>query len=204
MMAGLTDLNVPRQALRELIRIVKETRQVLGAMLVEAEVRPRAHRLGRLAQTLEHLGDVREGFLLSQRTSPHASLSELRALVQHILLDWNWLDDFNLTLTPGGQIELPDQQLVFYNHALVALAVLPRLPADAVTFPQRRPTYGDVRVPALPGEKLARIEELEVVIYQANVRPVSTLTYDAFRRTYAFFEASTWLVSRYLEPLLGD
>jgi len=200
----MIDLNATRAALRELIRIVKETRQVLGAMLAEAGTRPRAYRSGRLAQTLEHLGEVREGFLLSQRTSPNVSLSELRALVQHILLDWNWLDDFNLTLTPGSKIELLDYQLVFYNHALVALAVLPRLPANAVTFPQRRPTYGDVLVPTLPGEKLARIEELEYVIYQANVRPVNTLTYDAVRRTYAFFEASTWLVSRYLEPLLGD
>jgi hypothetical protein len=202
-MAGMTDLNATREALRELTRIVKETRQVLVAMLAEAEARSRSYRSGRLAQTLEHLGEVREGFLLSQRTSSNVSLSELRALVQHILLDWDWLQDFNLTLTPGSQIELPDHQLVFYNHALVALAMLPRLPANAVTFPQRRPTYGDVQVPTLPGEKLARIEELEYVIYQANVRPVSTLTYDAFRRTYAFFEASTWLVGRYLEPLLG-
>ena len=41
---------------------------------------------------------------------------------------------------------------------LVALAVLPRLPSEAVTFPQPNPTYRDVSVPVSPGETLARIE----------------------------------------------
>ncbi|MCB0212157.1 MAG: hypothetical protein KDJ52_22630, partial [Anaerolineae bacterium] len=107
-------------------------------------------------------------------------------------------------LAPGDQLDTLNQQLVFYNHALVAMAVLPRLPATAITFPQRRPTYKDVSVPVLPGELLARIEELEEIICQAEVKSVRDLDYGSFRRTYAFFEASSWLVKNHLKPMLGD
>jgi hypothetical protein len=51
---------------------------------------------------------------------------------------------------------------------------------------------------------LARIEEIERVIYQTEAMPTRTPAYDPFRRTYAFFEASTWLVDNYLEVLLKD
>lgn len=207
-MSGMiTNLTATREALRELAKIVKATRQTLAAMIESEQQRRGASnkdRSGRLSKTLQHLEDVREGFIVSQRTASNVSLSELRELVEHILLDWNWLQEYNLTFSPGSQIELLDQQLVAYNHALVALAILPRLPAEAITFPQPKPSYRDVAVPALPGEKLARIEEIEQIVYQADVRPVETLAYAAFRRTYAFFEASSWLASSYLEPLLDE
>lgn len=199
-------MHATRQTLRELARVVRVTRQMLATIL-QQESRPdreaTAGRSGQLADTLQHLEDVREGFILSQRTSPHHSLSELRALVEHILLDWDWLTSFDLTLTPGSHIEPVEQQLVVYNHALVALAILPHLPAEAITYPQKRPTYADLAVPALPVELLARIEELEQVIYQVEVMPDQTPAYSPMRRTYAFFEASSWLINRYLDPLLG-
>lgn len=206
-MTGITDLQATRQSLRELARVVRVTRQMLAASIQETSRPDReaaADRSGRLSATLQHLEDVREGFILSQRTSPQISLSELRALVQHILLDWDWLQPLNLTLAPGSHLETVDQQLLAYNHALVALATLPHLPAEAITFPQPRPTYSDLSVPALPSEMLARIEELERVIYQVEVMPDKVPVYGSLRRTYAFFEASGWLVTRYLEPLLGD
>jgi hypothetical protein len=156
-----------------------------------------------LADALEHLEYVREGFILSQRMTDTIDFSELRAMVRHILIDWDWLEALNLTLTPQSQIEPLGQQLVVYNHALIAMAVLPRLPAEAITFPQLRPSYQDVSVPAMPGELLARIEELEKMIYQAELHPIDRLDYAPFRRTYAFFEASSWLVNTYLNPLLG-
>ncbi len=203
-MTGITDLHATRRALQELAHVVKSTRQTLAAMLQENRATGPV-MAGRLANTLEHLGEVREGFILSQRTSPQVSLSELRTLVQHVLFDWGWVQkDFNWNLTPADQPEFLDHQLVVFNHALVALAVLPRLPAEAITFPQRQPTYGDVSVPGLPGELLARIEEIERMIYQAEIQPVTSLEYEPFRRTYAFFEASSWLVNNYLAPFLHD
>ncbi len=206
-MSGITDLKASREALRELARIVKETRQMLAIIIHESKRSgryPEAYRPGRLSGTLQHLEDVREGFILSQRSSSQLNLAELRSLVKHILLDWDWLRPLNLVLTPQQNIELVNQQLVVYNHALIALAMLPHLPPEAVTFPQRRPTYADLSVPALPGELLERIEELERVIYRAEVMPRKPSAYGPFRRTYAFFEASTWLVDHYLQDLLAD
>jgi hypothetical protein len=51
---------------------------------------------------------------------------------------------------------------------------------------------------------LNRIEEIERMISQAEIWPVHDLEYAPFRRTYAFFEASSWLVNNHLTPLLGD
>lgn len=205
-MHGITDLAATREALRQLARIVAETRQMLAAMLESHQPgrRPIGRQPGQLADTLQHLEGVREGFILSQRTSPQLSLTELRALVKYILVDWDWLGPLNLALIPGDQIEFVGQQLIAYHHAVVALAVLPHLPPEAITFPQKNLTYADLTAPSLPGELLARIEELERVIYQAEVRPTSLPAYGPFRRTYAFFEASTWLVDHHLQALLGE
>jgi hypothetical protein len=49
---------------------------------------------------------------------------------------------------------------------------------------------------------LERIEEIEQVLYQAGLVPLDELDFDAVRRTYAFFEASAWLVNHYLPPTL--
>ena len=205
-MHGIADLAATREALRQLARIVAETRQMLAAMIEANQPgwRQSTRQPGQLAETLHHLEEVREGFILSQRTSPQLSLTELRALVKHILLDWAWLAPLNLAFTPADQIEFVGQQLIAYNHAVVALAVLPRLPAEAITFPQKNLTYADLTAPAVPGELLERIEELEQVIYQAEVRPTRLPAYGPFRRTYAFFEASSWLVDRHLQALLGE
>ena len=206
-MTGITDLTATREALRELARVVKVTRQALAAR-IQYNTRPEwllsGSRSGQLAETLVHIEDVREGFILSQRASTTISLSELRALVHHILMDWQWVQQMNMILAPSPHLEALGAQLVGYNHALVALSFLPRVPAEAITFPQPNPTYGDVPVPTLPGELLARIEEIERIIYQAEVGPVKNTAYAPFRRTYAFFEASTWLVNNYLNPFLNE
>lgn len=206
-MSEITNLTVTREALRDLARIVKVTRQTLAEMVQAVEQLgklPRHSRSGQFTETLDHMGDVREGFIISQRTSPQTTLYELRTLVHHVLMDWQWVQELNMTLAPSSQSEPLGPQLVAYNHALVALAVLPRLPVDVVTFPQPRPTYSDVGVPALPEETLARIEEIEQMIYRAEVSPLDSLAYGPFRRTYAFFEASSWLADRYLESLLDQ
>jgi hypothetical protein len=203
-MSELGDLATTRKTLREVARIVSYTRQTLANVIQEQRLagRPLSHRSGQLSDTLQHLEDVREGFIISQRTTDQLSLAELRALVQQVLLDWEWLEILDVTLAPAGELASPSQQLVAFNHALVALAVLPRLPASAITFPQKRPSYADMPAPALPIELLDRLDEIERVIYQAEAMPTKALEYNSFRRTYAFFEASTWLVNSYLDSLL--
>jgi hypothetical protein len=206
-MSQLTNLTATREILRDLARIVKATRQHLATMM-QAKDWPH-HRLaglsaGQFTDTLNHLEGVREGFILSQRLTPHLSLAELRGLVEDILLDWKWVQELNLTLAPTQEVTTLGEQLVVYNHALVALSILPRLPANAITFPQRRPSYRDVTPPAVPNETLARIEEIERIIYQTEIGPLKNVAYGPFRRTYAFFEASNWLVDNYLASLLDD
>jgi hypothetical protein len=204
-MSEITNLTATREALRNLSDIVRLTRQTLAERLQHVEQFDWLgdnSQSGDFTRALEHVADIREGFVLSQRISPQITLSELRTLVQHILMDWQWIDTLNISLMPNPQIETLGQQLVAYNHALVALSVLPSLPATAVTFPQPKPTYSDVGVPTLPGETLTRIEEIEQVIYHAEIKPIRSLDHARFRRTYAFFEASGWLIDNYLAKLL--
>ena len=209
-MSNITDLTSTRQALRELARIVKSTRQTLAAIIMRDDDTSRYGRITPsrtaahpLADTLGHIEEVREGFIISQRADTAYRPFELEDLVRYVLMDWNWLEGFNLTLTPSDEMDTVDHQLIFFNHALIALGALPRLPAKAVTFPQRRPSYSDVKSPSEPSELLERIEEMEQVIYQAEVMPSKKLAREPLRRTYAFFDASHWLVDQHYGALLS-
>jgi hypothetical protein len=193
---------VAKAALRALAEVVRSTHETLGQVVHDPRQRLSTEQQYLLSDTLEHIGDVREGFVLSQRASPRIQTSELRRLVQHVLLDWGWLEALGLSTAAGGQVELIGVQLIAYRHALVAMGLLPHLPAQVITFPQPYPTYSDVPVPAMPSQTLERIEEIEGVLYQAGRVPLDELDFDAVRRTYAFFEASAWLVDHYLPPSL--
>jgi hypothetical protein len=180
------------------------THHTLAQAVHEPTQAPTGAQQRQLSDTLEHMGEVREGFILSQRMPLPLESSGLRKLIQHILLNWQWIEDMDLSLIPADRVELVGNQIVAFQHALVALGILPRLPAQAITFPQARPTYADVSAPAAPDELLERIEEIERILYQAGSAPLVELAFDPFRRTYAFFEASSWLVNHYLPPILGD
>lgn len=191
-----------KAALRALAEVVRSTHETLGQVVHDPRQRLSTEQQYLLSDTLEHIGDVREGFVLSQRASPRIQTSELRRLVQHVLLDWGWLEALGLSTAAGGQVELIGVQLIAYRHALVAMGLLPHLPAQVITFPQPYPTYSDVPLPAMPSQTLERIEEIEGVLYQAGRVPLDELDFDAVRRTYAFFEASAWLVDHYFPPSL--
>ncbi|MFQ5611558.1 MAG: hypothetical protein ACE5H9_05440 [Anaerolineae bacterium] len=206
-MSTLANLQATRDSLRYLAGVVRSTRRILAAAV--RKMQRSEWSLGeegqrQLSDTLDHVEDVREGFILSQRTSPFASLAELRLLVEHILKDWFWLQSLDLPVLPNDNLETLGPQLIAYNHAVVALATLPHLPLQAVTFPQARKGYVDVLPPTRSDQVLERIEEIERVIYQAGMMPLNTLDYHPFRRTYAFFESSAWLVNNYLRALLAD
>jgi len=211
-MSKLTDLEATRQALQELADIMQTTRRLLLVIISDTDlpgkqlssfgfIRQRRPQSGDLFKALTHIETVREGFLLSHRTDTSEQVSTLRDLVAHVLMDWDWLQSLNLSVELNLEVDQLDQQLIFFNHALVALGALPHLPADAVTFPQRQPTYADVTAPAEPSELLKRIEEIERTIYQMDIMPHKTPQPGPLRRTYAFFEASSWLVDQHLKPL---
>ncbi len=209
MASSLFNLQEVQTSLRTLARVVRETREVLAEELEHRSRPPSPAVQNRLQETLDHLGQVREGFILTLRMGPATfpaigvmDPTELWALVSHVLMDWGWLEQIGLSWQTAGALERVEDQVVSYAHARIALGLLPRLPAEAITYPQPRPTYADIPVPRTAGELLARIEELEQVIWQAGVMPLEAMEPAPLRRTYGFFEASVWLVERYLLDLL--
>jgi hypothetical protein len=203
-MSRIGNVEAARESVRVLVRVVKATHDTLAHSVYHPRQLPSREHQRQLSDTLEHMGSVREGFVLSQRMPLPVELGELRELIQHVLLNWGWVEDMGLLMARSDQVELVGDQIIAYQHALVAMGILPRLPAHVVTFPQPHPTYADVPVPVAPGELLERIEEIERVLYQAGITPSDRLASGPLRRTYAFFEASSWLIETYLPPSLSD
>jgi hypothetical protein len=182
-------------SLADLGEVVHETREALGRYLYLKQS-PLDTRPGALTDTLNHLGEVREGFQLSLRVGSVTQASELHALVRRFLVDWRWLEEEGFTLMSSDDVHRVRTQLLAFAHAYTALAFLPRLPAPHITYPGRA-TYADIPVPRTPGETLERIDELEDVLTRASVRPRQALHPEPLRRTYGYFEVSAWLIQDY-------
>jgi hypothetical protein len=48
------------------------------------------------------------------------------------------------------------------------------------------------------------LKAVEASFLHKSTKAIETLAYAPFLQTHAFFEASTWLVNSYPEPLLSD
>lgn len=199
-MSDFTSLEDARQALRRLIVIALEANRALFDGLQRPEQEPSLERRATLNRILQDLALIHEGFSLTSRTSDFKLASELRELIGG-MVDWNWLAELGLRWTTDEPLEKLGGQVVLYQHTLVAFGILPRLPDKAITFP--RGTYADIPVPGSPGETLSRIEELENTIWAATNEPVNALPRGAVRRTYGFFDATTWLISQHLGNAIG-
>ena len=160
-----------------------------------------------LRQARDHLSSVREGFVISLRTSQINDPRELRFLLDRVLLDWSKLSeelgaDEQGSASAEGKIEPLRTQMLAFSMAAIALGHLPRLPAEQITFPQsygKPPTYADIPVPRTPAEMLSRIDELETTLWQLLARDPQELVdhhYGPVRRTYGFFESSARLTRR--------
>ncbi|RIK43230.1 MAG: hypothetical protein DCC55_06375 [Chloroflexi bacterium] len=168
-----------------------------------------------LQQARDYLSEVREGFVLSVRTTRVESEAELHFLLERVLLDWKALSQELGLASEGPEQEQTDdaprrlervrQQLLAYSMAAVALGYLPHLPAEQITFPysySNPPTYSDILSPDSAGEMLWRIEELEQMLWQLMAGDLQGLVerrYGALRRTYGFFETSALLANREAE-----
>lgn len=165
-----------------------------------------------LQQARDYLAEVREGFVISLRTTQLTDKGELRFLLDRVLIDWKafsrelGLVQAEETTTdqsdPTAHLERVRQQLLAFGMATVALGHLPKLPAEQVTFPYSYndpPTYSDIPTPATPGAMLSRIEELEQMVWQfmsGDLQRLLNRRYGALRRTYGFFEVSAHLARR--------
>jgi hypothetical protein len=155
-----------------------------------------------LQKARDYLADVREGFVLSVRTGQVGGRGEIRYLLDRVLLDWDALSqELGLSAAPQTEVELESVrgQLLAFGMAMTALAALPRLPSEAVTFPRsygQPPTYVDIPAPAAPAEMLSRIEEMEGMLWRFARGRWGELVrrrYGPLRRTYGFFESSALL-----------
>jgi hypothetical protein len=172
-----------------------------------------------LQQARDYLAEVREGFALSVRSVQVTKRSELRFLLDQVLLDWGSIwDELDLADAPAEvgrapAANSPDtvaperirHQLLAFGMAAVALGHLPRLPADRITFPHsysKPPTYADIPTPVSPAELLSRIDELEQMtrrLMGGDLQQLVNRRYGALRRTYGFFEASAHLARQEAE-----
>jgi len=199
---GLWDVQAGLQAIRALGQLAEQTKAALAQRIHGEPLHENAQAT--LHHALDHLSEVREGFILSLRTSAVPSFVELRALVERVMLDWSAWEAAGFRFMSAFQLARPGDQVFFFHHAYLAMGILPRLPDYAVTFPhQRRPTYADIPVPSTPGEVLDRIEEMERVVWVAENADLESAPADSIRRTYAFFEASAWLVATEISRRLG-
>ena len=192
----------------------------LGIMARDASAKSRDHAHARVTQFVlqrarDYLSEVREGFVLSVRTSQVADRTELGYLLERVLTDWTALSaELGLETTRTDGVDLPDheasvqhvrRQLLAFGMAATALGFLPRVPADRVTFPysyNKPPTYADIAPPDSPGEMLWRIDEVEQMVWQVMSADMTELVkkrYGALRRTYGFFEASALLANHEVE-----
>lgn len=198
----LWDLRAGLQALQSLGHLAEQTRTALARRIQKEPLPEKAQET--LHHALDHLSEVREGLILTLRTSAVPSLAELRALVERVMVDWSAWEAAGFRFMPAFELARPGDQIFFFHHAYIAMGILPRLPNYAVTFPhQRRPSYADIPVPGTPGEMLDRIEEMEHVVWVAENADLEAAPPDSLRRTYAFFEASAWLAATELARWLG-
>ena len=199
-MSDLSNLDDAKQTLRQLTLTSLDANRALFDGLKHPNSEPSIENRAMLNRTLENLRPMREGFMLALRVPDVKVSSELRAIMNY-LVDWSWLNELGLRWNTGEPLEKLGGQVVLYQHAVIALGILPRLPSNAVTFPGGK--YADIPVPASPGETLTRLEELENTIWAASSEPVGAIPPGAVRRTYGFFEATTWLIATHLGNVVG-
>lgn len=199
-MSDLLSIDEARQTLRRLTVIALEANRTLNDSL-NAPHRPPTHEQVSVRQRiLDELAKMREGFILTWKIDQTSDASELQALLA-LLIDWTWLNDLGLSWQTDAPLEHLTNQVILYNHALIAMGILPRLPSEAITFPTHK--YSDIDPPGTPGATLTRLEELEQVIWRATSEPLAALPSGAVRRTYGFFEATAWLATHHLRGVVG-
>jgi hypothetical protein len=83
------------------------------------------------------------------------------------------------------------QAMLAAGHARVVFSIIPRLPPEAVAWPQPHRSYADIPVPRSEAELLFRAEELGRVLWR--IAAGDARRDEALRRTLAFYEAGSRL-----------
>lgn len=154
---------------------------------------------------LAHVEAVLEGMLVLRRTVQFSS-EELRELVHRAGILTPPLpgtaaaraaeqEARNESTQERRRLHAIDgRSMLAAGHARVVFSVIPRLPAEAVTWPRQPRSYADIPVPRSEGELLLRAEELARVVWR--VAAGDERRDEPLRRTLAFFEAGSRLSFR--------
>jgi hypothetical protein len=193
--------------LDRLLELVRRTRELLDAVVDDGAL-PDGGAAFLAERTLPHLEGVQAGFVGWLRAEA-AGVEELRYLLRQVAAlrvdaprsraEREAADvETALERTLGnahGELSAALRRaepwhLVALAHARVVLAVIPRLPEEAVRLRIGRRSYADIPTPRGPAELAGRLEELEAQLWRtATGRPALPLD-PAFRRTYGFFDAA--------------
>lgn len=184
-----------------LAAVVRRTRELLDAVAADGEL-PSGGADFLADATLPHLEGIQDGFRGWLRADS-AGTAELRYLVsqQGAIRASDRAVDLDAALAEAvaesrlpvrpNRLRRPEAwHLAALDHARLVLALLPRIPDDAVRFPAGRRTYADIPVPRGPAELAGRIDELERELWLTAVGHPAPRTDPAFRRTYGFFDAA--------------
>jgi hypothetical protein len=158
-------------------------------------------------RTLPHVEGIQAGFLgwLRSEMADPAELRYLLSLVAALRVGTPESEaerraadlerDRDRRLADSGRRPPAISQAVPWNlaaleHARVVLALLPRLPDEAVRFPGPRRTYADIPAPRGPAELADRLTELERELWLTATGHDRSPRTPSFRRTYGFFDAA--------------
>jgi hypothetical protein len=152
-------------------------------------------------EALGHVEAVLEGLALLARTGQFSS-EELRTLVRRAgIVDQPRpgspeavaAEQEAAHLRPSLEA-IDGRTMLAAGHARVVFSVIPHLPAEAVAWPRRHPTYADIPVPRSQAELMLRAEELARVVWR--IAAGDERRDEPLRRTLAFYEAGSRLSFR--------
>jgi hypothetical protein len=193
-----------------LLELVARTRLILDRLVGQGTM-PDGGAEYLVDATLAHLDRVHAGFLGSLRTetAPAAELRHLVGLTPELRIGEPTSPAEALAVAAEAAAdrarlgpprlvveERVPWELVALAHARVVLAMVPRLPDEAVRFPAGRRTYADIAPPRGPAELSARVDEMERLVWQAASGGRVAASAPATRRTYGFFDAADRLGAR--------
>jgi hypothetical protein len=201
--------------LDRLLELIGRTRELLDAVVDDGSL-PDGGAAFLAERTLPHLEAIQAGFHGWLR-SDAAGLDELQYLIRQVAAmrvaspatdaerraaaSEAWAErSSDGQLEHGGVrralVRAEPWHLAALAHARVVLAVLPRVPEDAVRFRVGRRTYADIPTPRGPAELATRLEELEAQLWRTATGRADPPREPAFRRTYGFFDVADRLGMR--------
>lgn len=188
-------------AFDHLLGTCRRTRSALLSIVKDEERDGDAVRDLLARDALKHVDAVLEGLVLLARTGQFSG-EELRTLVRRAGIvgparpgspDAIAAEHEASHIRPALR-SIDGRTMLAAGHARVVFSLIPQLPAEAVAWPRRHPTYSDIPVPRSEGELMLRAEELARVVWR--VAAGDERRDEALRRTLAFYEAGSRLSVR--------